>query len=437
MNIFQLIIEFIFAYAETYMCVIFCDTFSKLKFNSSYLGIKVILTTFISSVLISLINHFFEMFSPLNVIMTLLILIVQQCIILKKQPFKSALLVFVYRGTVSAVTYTVMSLGHYLFGFNNNALSNNNAYFIQKDFPLFISKFILCLIILIIKHNIVNDNFVSKNSKVTLLSISSLLFFICIIFPTLGLGNFYCFSYEYAYDNIIVITEFILFLIFDVLIVYYLLKPIVSNLYKNQLELAEIKNIMLQNSLNETEQSFELWKKSIHDYKNNIIALTQLAEEGNIEEIKTYLKNESKLLDNRMFYIKTGNSVADAIINTKYNKAKNKGINFSVNAVLEEQNSVSSIDLASILGNLLDNAIEASEKEDNPYISVNINKQKSFLIINISNKYTGNFSDTTKKRDKIFHGIGLKSVNRIVKKYGGRLNISQEDDMIITKILIP
>jgi sensor histidine kinase regulating citrate/malate metabolism len=226
-------------------------------------------------------------------------------------------------------------------------------------------------------------------------------------------------------------------LTYDLIILCYLGKPIISNLYKRQLELAEIKNIMLQNSLNETEQSFELWKKSIHDYKNNIIALTQLAEEGNVDEIKAYLKEESKMLDNRMFYIKTGNSVADAIINTKCNKAKNKGINFSVNSVFEEQNSVSDVDLASILGNLLDNAIEASEKEDKPYISVNINKQKSFLIINISNKYTGNFSNTTQKKDKIFHGIGLKSVNRIVKKYGGQLNISRENDMIITKILIP
>ena len=437
MNIFQPIIEIILFFTETFMCFIFCDTFSRTKSNNSYFCLKIVLTTFLCAVLIMLTNYFFEMFSPINVIIILLILIVQQCIISKEKPLKPALLVFVYRGIVSAVTYTVVSLGHYLFGFNSSALSNNNGYFLQKDFPIFISELILCLTILIIKHNTINSSSVPKTSKAFSLIISSLLFLLCLIFPALGLGDFYCFNYEYAYDNIIVITEFALVLIFDVLIVYYLLKPIVSNLYKRQLELAEIKNNMLKNSLNETEQSFELWKKSIHDYKNNIIALTQLAEEGNIDEIKAYLKEENKLLDNRMFYIKTGNSVADAIINTKCNMAKNKGIKYSINAVLEEKNSISSVDLASILGNLLDNAIEACENECDPYIEININKQKSFLIINISNRFTGDFSNKTKKKDTYYHGIGLRSVNRIVKKYDGQFSITRDKDMISTKILIP
>lgn len=437
MNIFQLIIEIILFFIEAFMCFIFCDTFSKTKSNNSYFCIKTVLTTFLCAVLIMLINYFFEMFSPINVIIILLILIVQQCVISNKKPLKSALLVFVYRGIVTAVTYTVISLGHYFLGFNISALSNNNGYFLQKDFPIFIGELILCLTILIIKHNTVNSSFVSGISKILSVIISSLLFLLCLIFPYLGLGDFYCFNYEYAYDNIIAITEFVLILIFDILIVYYLLKPIVSNLYKRQFELAEIKNNMLKNSLNETEQSFELWKKSIHDYKNNIIALTQMAEEGNIDEIRAYLKEENKLLDNRMFYIKTGNSVADAIINTKCNKAKNKGIKFSVNAVLEEKNSIGSVDLASILGNLLDNAIEACENENDPYIEININNQKSFLIINISNKFTGEFSNTTKKKNTYYHGIGLKSVNRIVRKYEGQFSITQNGDMISTKILIP
>jgi sensor histidine kinase YesM len=377
------------------------------------------------------------MFSIINFIVVLFILIIQQWIVLKEKLISSAFLVLIYRGIVLSVAYTVISIGHQFGGLDSNTLTNqNNVIFLHKDFPIFIYEAILSLIILIIRHNTVNRDSVSKLTKCTVTCLSSILFIICLIFPFLGLGDVYCYN-EYASVNLIVIIELFTVLTYDLIILCYLGKPIISNLYKRQLELAEIKNIMLQNSLNETEQSFELWKKSIHDYKNNIIALTQLAEEGNVDEIKAYLKEESKMLDNRMFYIKTGNSVADAIINTKCNKAKNKGINFSVNSVFEEQNSVSDVDLASILGNLLDNAIEASEKEDKPYISVNINKQKSFLIINISNKYTGNFSNTTQKKDKIFHGIGLKSVNRIVKKYGGQLNISRENDMIITKILIP
>ena len=86
---------------------------------------------------------------------------------------------------------------------------------------------------------------------------------------------------------------------------------------------------------------------------------------------------------------------------------------------------------------MLDNAIEACENECDPYIEININKQKSFLIINISNRFTGDFSNKTKKKDTYYHGIGLSSVNRIVKKYDGQFSITQDQDMISTKILIP
>ena len=423
--------------AETFIWLIFCSTFSKTKYDNQYLFKKIILTTSICSVLITVINNISEMFSPINSIIILLILIVHQFLITRKFTIKSIVQAFVYRGVVTAVTYTIVSFGQRVLGFRNSVLSNSNIYYLQRDLALFISELTLCAIVLIISHNAVNGKFTTKIFNFIFLIISLLLFLICLIFPVLGVGDFYCFHYEYAYDNIIVFTEFVLVLIFDLLIFVHLLKPIVSNLYKHQLELAEIKNIMLQDSLNETERSFELWKKSIHDYKNNIIALTQLAEEKNIDEIKAYLKEESKLLNSHMFYIKTGNSVADAIINTKYYKAKNKGIVFSVNAALEEKISLSSVDLATILGNLLDNAIEACENENNPYVEINISKKKCFLIIMISNKFTGDFSNMTKKGNGLFHGIGLKSVNRIVKKYDGQFNITRDNDMIITKILIP
>ena len=131
-----------------------------------------------------------------------------------------------------------------------------------------------------------------------------------------------------------------------------------------------------------------MWRQSIHDYKNDIIALTQLAEEEKLEEIKTFLQKENKLIEQKMFYIKTGNSVVDAIINTKQNIAEKQNIVFVVNIELPPRNIVSNIDMANILGNLIDNAIEAARVEIEPFVEITIKQEKSFLIINIKNKCT-------------------------------------------------
>lgn len=135
-------------------------------------------------------------------------------------------------------------------------------------------------------------------------------------------------------------------------------------------------------------------------------------DDGNTEEIKKYLSDELEVLTSKNFYIKTGNSTVDTIINSKQILAKNKGIYMTVNAGVPNDCKISSIHLASILGNLIDNAIEAVEKEDNPYIHVQISVIKeSFLLIKIVNKCSkSDLSNQTTKENKLFHGIGLKSV---------------------------
>ncbi|MFQ9514241.1 MAG: sensor histidine kinase [Eubacterium sp.] len=207
---------------------------------------------------------------------------------------------------------------------------------------------------------------------------------------------------------------------------------------KQTLTLIEMKNEMLQKSQNDTELAFKLWRNSIHDYKNNIIALTQLAKEGKLEEIKEYLIKENQLLNQKMFYVKTGNSVVDAIINTKQNLAEQKGIVFTVNVSIPEECKVNDIDMASMLGNLIDNAIEACSNQNNSYIDVTIKEEKQILLIKISNIYKGILPEQMQstKKDRLFHGIGIKSVKSIVEKYNGEYNMIHRDNEVVTTILI-
>lgn len=220
---------------------------------------------------------------------------------------------------------------------------------------------------------------------------------------------------------------------------YFVIKTGESYEQQQKAELIEMKNRMLQKSLDETEQAFRLWKSSMHDYKNNMIALTQFANDGNLEGIRTYLKQENKIIGKRMFYIRTGNAVVDTLVNTKQSFAEEKGITFVVNAAIPDNCSINEIDMVRILGNLIDNAIEASAGEDEPYIDLVIRLEKKFIVIKIVNKYSREFSKglETTKQQKRFHGIGIGSVKSIVKKYGGEFSIQKQGNEVVANVLIP
>ena len=220
---------------------------------------------------------------------------------------------------------------------------------------------------------------------------------------------------------------------------YFVIRTSEGYEYQQEVRLIEMKNRMLQKALDETEQAFGLWQRSIHDYKNNIIALRQLASDGNIEAIRKYLDCENELVSKKMFYIRTGNSVVDTIVNTKQSFAEEKGITFVVNAAIPGKTGICDMDMANILGNLIDNAIEASICEDNPYIDFTMRREKTFVIIRIVNKYTGDFFDVseTSKSNRTFHGIGIKSVRSILDKYNGEFVIEKKGNEVIAKVIIP
>ena len=141
-------------------------------------------------------------------------------------------------------------------------------------------------------------------------------------------------------------------------------------------------------------------------------------------------------------FSKSGNLPVDAVLNYKNMIAKSKGINI----ILEQQIPIDlpykDSDICIILGNLLDNAIEAVESSRNKEIRVYIMYFRHKFKIKVSNYYEGQLKKdgsgdyVTGKGDKINHGLGLKSVRTIVESYGGLMEISSEDFIFQVSILI-
>ena len=206
---------------------------------------------------------------------------------------------------------------------------------------------------------------------------------------------------------------------------------------KQDNELMQRENVFLERSLHEQENTFSLWRKSVHDYKNTILAIDSLIEQGKLEELGDFIHREREGFEHKAEYIHTGNTTADTVINTKYSTAKAAGISFTVNAVMPEKCVMSDVHLAAVLGNLIDNALEAQSAEDEPYVHVQISSQQGFFIIKVVNKCSSPPETlSTSKAEKQLHGVGLKSVRSIAEEYDGELTLDFDNSAATATVVI-
>ena len=180
-----------------------------------------------------------------------------------------------------------------------------------------------------------------------------------------------------------------------------------------------------------------------HDYRNHIQTMKVLAEKGNLEAIKEYLNKLDEDLATVDTVVKTGNAMADAILNSKISLAKSKGINVKVDAHVPVKLKMSELDLCVILGNLFDNAIEASLPlpEEERLIRVYMVMKNTQLYISFTN-FTASKKQT--KEANLFkttkgdgHGFGLVRIDSIIEKLDGYLSRNSEDGAFTTEVLIP
>lgn len=179
-----------------------------------------------------------------------------------------------------------------------------------------------------------------------------------------------------------------------------------------------------------------------HDYHNHIQTL--LALSGDAEKTREYLLNLNGDLTAVDTVIKTGNVMVDAILNSKLSLIKSKQIAVKAKAVVPAELQVSEIDLCVIIGNLLDNAMEAClhqpETEDR-FIRVFIGVMKGQLYVSVTNSVGGRVKKSGKSylstKDSPSHGFGLMRVDKIVAKYQGFVNRQNEDGVFATEIMLP
>lgn len=206
--------------------------------------------------------------------------------------------------------------------------------------------------------------------------------------------------------------------------------------------IADYQSDLIAKHCDEVQNIYGQMRGWRHDYHNHIQTLLALSENG--EQTREYLLKLNDDLTAVDTVIKTGNVMVDAILNSKLSLIKSKNIMVNAKAVVPSALAVSEIDLCVIIGNLLDNALEACERqaqEAERFIRVFVGVMKSQLYISVSNSVGGPIYKhgkaytTTKKAGH--HGFGLVRIDRIAEKYGGYVNRQNESGVFATEVLLP
>ena len=200
---------------------------------------------------------------------------------------------------------------------------------------------------------------------------------------------------------------------------------------------------LIETHYREVENMYRKMRGWRHDYRGHIQAMKALLSAGDLDGLRGYLDKLDTDLNTVDTVIKTGNPMADAILNSKISLAQSRGITVKADAHVPVGLRMSEIDLCCILGNLFDNAIEASMAlpEEERLIRVYMEMKGTQLYISFTNftagkklRKTGKVYKSTKGEG---HGFGLVRIDKIIEQLDGYLSRNSEDGAFTTEILIP
>ena len=207
--------------------------------------------------------------------------------------------------------------------------------------------------------------------------------------------------------------------------------------------IAAYQRELIETHYAEVENMYRQIRGWRHDYRNHIQAMKAYAASGDMDAVRRYLDELDTDLSAVDTVIRTGNPMTDAILNSKISLARSKNIKVRADAHIPVRLRLSELDLCCIIGNLFDNAIEASLRlpENERLIRVYMDMKGSQLYISFTNFTAGK---KLRKREGRFtttkgggHGFGLVRIDAIVERLSGYISRNSEDGAFTTEILLP
>lgn len=180
-----------------------------------------------------------------------------------------------------------------------------------------------------------------------------------------------------------------------------------------------------------------------HDMKQSYQVLQQFVVENKFNELAEYLPQICEQINKISSAVDTNHSIINAILNTKLSLAKSQGIKTLCSSVKQiHAEKIEEIDLCHLIGNMMDNAIEATLKissKKTKYVEVSITERNAMILITVRNSYEDVLIDeglNTSKDNKANHGFGIKTIRKIAKKYQGSADFYIEGDLFCCSVML-
>ncbi len=227
-------------------------------------------------------------------------------------------------------------------------------------------------------------------------------------------------------------------------VVYYLINEIMEREIERKEDEVFRERVKYETAMYQSiSENLDRQRKRTHEYKNQMAVIRALASKGQYQELLAYVEKADAGLWAGLDAVDTNHVIVNAVINTKYREAADKGIVFVLKVNDLSRLRLREEDLVLILSNLLNNAVEACEQAAEKVIKLKFILEGEQVVISVKNSLAampvvenGKFL-TTKTTDVPDHGMGIRNVIETVENYGGKYSIGFDKDGFLFSIILP
>jgi hypothetical protein len=288
-----------------------------------------------------------------------------------------------------------------------------------------------------------------KNREISYVSLGS--WFLILSIPVISIYLSVISVYEPIIENRYSVTSILtcLAILYINLITFYLFDSIVKQVHENnQYKFKEKQMLMQQEQYQNIISGYDQVKKVRHDMINHLIVLDSYLSDSQYNQAVKYIGKLSEELDLSKKGVISNNIIVDALINNSMEKAKKQNITFDYNIFIPNQLMMDDMDLCIVLGNVLDNAIEACDRITEVHrikrINIAMKYNSGNIYLNVTNSYNaetikqlnGRFLSSKGYREGNLLGIGLGNIQNIVDMYGGIFQVELDEKNFNLRIML-
>lgn len=423
------------------LTAIIAESFLALSFNIGYFKMKDDKYNFLKILGGTLILSIWDYFCTLlvkteffSITGFMLILYIFSLIFLKSSPFEKFIIAVISCTLFVLINLPVLYVFSYIF--NQTVIDMTVSQGTERIIILFLTKMLYFIVTQLIIYFRQKETFIFKRDEWVLISSDFIITFLIAFF-------LYSLSINLWNRLYVYIAIVALLILLDMTAFRFMKKINQKNAEEKNTGLLKLSLQQQSEIIDKIKIQYDSMSEMRHNYVHELAYIQGVLAERNYDKLDDYINK--KLSSEKLKgynYIFTSNKVIDSVINYKFSIAEQKGISVLCTLTAEIP-EVLEHDISIILANLLDNAIEASEKlsHSNPEIILNISEVSEYYSIMVKNRIDSSvISDNkqlyTTKKNKQHHGYGLRTVKVLTESHNGMTDIYEKDGFFIVNILL-